>query len=141
MTTIVYCGVFYNGMDADSDFKPGQIVRLTCKTMSLYTEVIQVVPQRQICWVRPLLLVESIFNGEPNWGQSEPESPPILYDLRQGSDLILPLSLFCAALDTEVIPLMMQLDAYSGKTPELSSAHQQLQTFVHQVWQTYPEAF
>ncbi len=117
------------------DLQPGQIVGLDCQNTCLYAEVIQVVTQRQMCWVRPLMLVESDHQGE------DLEPSQILSDLRQGSDLILPSSLFRVALDTEVIPLLMQLEANQVKATIATSAHQHMQAFIRRVWQATPQVF
>ena len=121
-------------------FQPRQIVCLEHENTRLYTEVIEVVTSRQVCWVRPLMLAVSPL---------EPDSLPTfwpehlhLYDLRQGADLLWPASLFRLALDTEVIPLLVQLDDPSKMQPaNPSEAHQQLSGFVRQVWQAYKSAF
>ncbi|MEB3279071.1 MAG: hypothetical protein VKK42_09170 [Lyngbya sp.] len=125
-----------------SRFQSGQIVKLTHERYCLYAEVIQVVTARQICWVRPLMLLE--FSGDqyspepPSWENS----PQTLYNLRESSDLIWPLKLFQPALDTEVIPLLVQLDSPDRKASHTATnAHQQLRAFIRQVWQAYPDAF
>ncbi len=121
-------------MNHPSHFQPQQIVGLECQNTCLYAEVIQVVTLRQMCWVRPLMLVEI----NPSFEAAQPFR--ILSDLRQGSDLILPVSLFRAALDTEVIPLLMQLDAQPDKTAQFR-AHKDLQAFIRRVCQVTPEVF
>ena len=150
-----------------ADFQPGQILYLEHQRARLYTEVIQVIVERRVCWVRPIALV-MIADERPSENQlSEnrlPESKAtsfpldpaqladpnlvILHDLRQGSDLLCPASLFTAALDTDVLPVLATLD--SLKTPESgnpslpienSRPHSQLQNFVQEIWQAYPEAF
>ncbi|WP_040484360.1 hypothetical protein [Lyngbya aestuarii] len=130
-------------MDSSSPFQSGQIVKLDHDHHCLYAEVIQVVTTRQVCWVRPLMLVE--FSGEdhspepPFWASPPPQN---LYNLRDSSDLIWPLKLFQPAIDTEVIPLLVQLDSPDGKNSQAATtAHQQLRTFIRQVWQAYPDAF
>ncbi|WP_413163768.1 hypothetical protein ACL6C3_30105 [Capilliphycus salinus ALCB114379] len=123
-------------------FQSGQIVKLTHERYFLYAEVIQVVSARQVCWVRPLMLLE--FSGDPHSPQppSWENSPQTLYNLRESSDLIWPLKLFQPALDTEVIPLLVRLDSPDGKTSHAATtAHQQLRAFIGQVWQAYPDVF
>lgn len=73
-----------------SPFYPNQIVCLPCQNHFLYSEVIQVIPERQSLWVRPLWLV---FGNNLS-----------SIDVHGSSDLILPIDLFRLALDTEVIP-------------------------------------
>lgn len=109
------------------EFQPGQIVSLEHSDRNLYAEVIQFVVSRQLCWVRPLLLVTHT-----------PEQPTIT-DLRDGSDLLWPSELFQPALDTEVITLLSQILVKEPK-PELDTlAKQQLHQFIHQLWQAYQE--
>jgi hypothetical protein len=126
------------------DFHPCQIVCLEYENNCLYAEVVQVVYGRQICWVRPLILTvgwlkefisENRIGDEPCW-----------YDLRQGSDLLLPMILFRPALDTEVLPLFNRLyisesesesEHYNIRIP----GHQKLQQFIQQIWQARPEVF
>jgi hypothetical protein len=122
-------------MNLNPEFQPGQIVGLDCQSTCLYAEVIQVVTQRQMCWVRPLMLVERDQFCE------ERLLSRIVSDLRQSSDLILPLSLFRVALDTEVIPLLMQLNINQDKAPIPTLAHEHLQAFIRRVWQATPQAF
>ncbi|MBI4781976.1 MAG: hypothetical protein HY785_11760 [Oscillatoriophycideae cyanobacterium NC_groundwater_1537_Pr4_S-0.65um_50_18] len=144
-------------MSFQANFQPSQIVCLECQAAYLYAEVIQVVEQRQLCWVRPIALVED-FKGKPvsnqqSWNQgnasyNRPGTSDILYDLREGSDLLCPASLFRPALDTEVIPILTELESHQakGEEPEagalpISSSRHQLQAFIRRVWQAYPQAF
>ncbi|MBE9180787.1 hypothetical protein IQ268_19690 [Oculatella sp. LEGE 06141] len=140
------------------NIQPAQIICLEHETACLYAEVIQVVTARQQCWVRPLFLKIASLPEQLN--DANPASAPdlILYDLRQGADLICPLSLFRMALDTEVIPLLTILDdaKYCSPAGDTESniddyrttaidnpgiAHQQLRELVRNVWQAHPEAF
>jgi hypothetical protein len=120
-------------------FQPRQIVCLDHENTCLYTEVIEVVASRQICWVRPVMLTVSI--ADSNWLLGESSEPLTLYDLRQSSDLLWPLSLFRPALDTEVIPLLVQLNDPDAKHNNNSDAHQQLSYFVRKVWHAYKSLF
>jgi hypothetical protein len=117
------------------EFQTGQIIYLSYENSPhensrLYAEAIQIVHSRQLCWARPLAL-----------HQLEPER---IYDLRQGSDLLLPRSLFLSALDTDVIPVITQLHATSEPDqPDIArrQAHLLLQDFIRQVCRAYPEQF
>jgi len=121
-------------------FQPRQIVCLEHENTRLYTEVIEVVTARQICWVRPLMLVVSPL-GHDSLPAFSPEQLN-LYDLRQGADLLWPVSLFRVALDTEVIPLLVQLDnPDEGPQANNAEAHQQLSCFIRKVWQASKNAF
>jgi hypothetical protein len=110
-------------MDMTLKFQPGQILCLEHNDTCLYTELIQVIVSRQLCWVRPLLLA--------TFTQEEPH----ITDLRDGSDLLWHISSFRPAWDTEVITLLSQVFAKEPK-PELDlAAKQQLNQFIHQLWQ------
>lgn len=121
-------------MSSVVDFKPSQIVCLEHQEKRLYAEVIQVVESRQVAWVRPLMLVVSLSD------RLDSESFT-LYDLRQGADLLWPSNLFRPALDTEVLPLFTHLQISKNQGENQQLAHQQLQRFVHQVWQDYEGKF
>ncbi len=125
-------------MDCDLNFKPGQIVSLECGDACLHSEVIQVVEARQICWVRPLMLVG--FVSGKDFAQRWPEEYT-LSDLRDGSDLLWPLRLFRAALDTEVISLLTELQSLDSDRKDSTIASRQLRDFVDRVWATFPSAF
>ncbi len=115
-------------MDMSLNFQPGQIVSLEHGDRNLYAEVIQVVVSRQLCWVRPLLLVNFI------------QESSIITDLRDASDLLWPINLFRPALDTEVITLLSQVLAKEPKTEPDSTAKQQLNQFIHLLWQAYQDS-
>ncbi len=125
-------------MDCALNFKPGQIVSLECGDACLHSEVIQVVEARQICWVRPLMLV-GLVSGK-NLSDRWPEEYT-LSDLRDGADLLWPLSLFRAAVDTEVISLLSQLQSLESEKKDGAIASRQLRDFVDRVWQAFPSAF
>jgi hypothetical protein len=103
-------------------------VSLDYNSINLYAEVIQVVPARQLCWVRPLYMVN--LNDDP----------PLLIDLRDASDLLWPLDLFRPALDTEVITLLGEILSKEPQGESNSLAQQQLHQFIHQIWQTYQKS-
>ncbi|MDY6781404.1 MAG: hypothetical protein SW833_02420 [Cyanobacteriota bacterium] len=107
------------------DFKPCQIICLEHGETCLYAETIQIVYERQMCWVRPLLLAKSV----PTTATRE------IYDLRQSADLVWPIALFRPALDTEAIFLLEQLPTLGVNTEDLQTARQQLRSFLQQVWQ------
>jgi hypothetical protein len=115
-------------------FQPCEIVCLEYLKTRLYAEVMQIVPQRRVCWARPLVLLST----------SELDLEPVmLHDLRCGSDLLLPIALFRVAFDTEAIPVLAHLYASSEPTdPDADRiAHQQLSQLVKAVCQAHPEAF
>ena len=110
-------------MEIKANFQVGQIVYLEYGNSRLYTEVIQIVVERDLSWVRPLLLVTE-----------ECESMQV-HDLRTANDLLWSTNLFQPALDTQVIGLYSQILAKEPK-PELSRTRsQQLYQFIEQFWQ------
>ncbi|BAZ15531.1 hypothetical protein NIES4071_74030 [Calothrix sp. NIES-4071] len=107
-------------MDKSLDFKPRQILFLECGTERLYTELIQVVKERQLCWVRPLFLADKSIE------------PHKITDLRSSSDLLWSINLFQPAMEVEVIPFFSDF----AHLEELSSitAKQQLHNFIQKLW-------
>lgn len=118
-------------------FQPRQIVCLEYKNTRLYAEVIEVVASRQVCWVRPLVLAVSATEDDLDSLLLTSLDSLTVYDLRQGSDLVWPVRSFRPALDTEVIPLVMQLNDQETQTADTQEAHQQLSRFVREVWQAH----
>jgi hypothetical protein len=122
-------------------FQPCQIVRLDHEGSYLYAEVVQIIEKRQLCWVRPVVL--TVLPSDQTDLNDSPEVP-CWYDLRHGSDLVLPLQLFRPAMDTEVIPLLSLLYTLDET---IESGHgdqttfQRLSQFVHQIFQAHPEVF
>ncbi|MFM7405450.1 MAG: hypothetical protein ACKO3K_01960 [Cuspidothrix sp.] len=112
-------------MSNSPKFQSGQIVSLDYSNQHLYAEVIETVVSRQLCWVRPLLLVNSR------------EELPLIIDVRDVSDLLWPLELFRAALDTEVIAFLEQIFPKDIKSEADLVAKQQFNSFIHQLWEAY----
>ncbi len=108
-------------IDSNFNFKGNQIVCLEHDQSFLYAEVIQVIETRQTCWVRPWLL--KILSSANNQFSNLPEKETI-FDLRESSDLVLPISLFRLALDTEVIPLLSELDTLKTQRARFDNCSQ-----------------
>ncbi len=124
-------------MDKSLDFQPGQILFLesdcpiantnkvqVADKSRLYVELIEVVVSRQLCWVRPLLLVN--FD----------EEPPFVADLRDASDLLWSVNLFQPALDIEVITYLGPILVKQPQQGLDIAAKQHLNRFIQQLWQT-----
>jgi hypothetical protein len=115
-------------------FSPHQIVRLECDQTQLYAEVIQVLETRQMCWVRPIVLVRSAPSVSADFWKEADQAADINW-VTEGPDLLWPLSQFNLALDTEVIPL---LAAGQAPKPDIApSPHtpaQLLGQFVEKLW-------
>jgi hypothetical protein len=133
-------------MDDNLNFQSGQILFLECDMplalssrnfaegcisqqdfaayrSRLYAELIQVVVSRQLCWVRPLLLVH--FTQEI----------PSINDLRGTNDILWSIDSFRPALDTDAIEFLSQVIVKEPK-PELEIvARQQLNNFIQKLWQ------
>jgi hypothetical protein len=85
----------------------------------LFAEVIDTIAISSRYWVKPLAIARS---------NSEKFELEFLYDLRNTSQLILPIDLFRDALDTEVIPLISELfHPTEGSTRSVNA-----QTALHQ---------
>jgi len=125
-------------IDIILNFQGNQIVCLEHENSFLYAEVIQVIEARQTCWVRPWMLKVFSF---PNNNLSNIDDNPTIFDLRDSSDLVLPISLFRVALDTEVIPLLSELDNPESEEQDLILARQQLRQFVESLWEAYKPIF
>ncbi len=102
------------------EFTPQQVVCIEQGSLRLFAEVVQMVALRSRCWARPLALAEVV-----------PESLQLAlrYDLRESSHLLLPATVFRAALDVELIPLMTALfhpeKPGSGEASQAESATRQ----------------
>ncbi len=101
-----------------------EIVYLEYDNQYLYGEVIQVIEEKEICWVRPLLLTVNL--GDLTEEQT-------IIDLRFTSDLLLPEQLFQPALDVDFITLFAKLEPENYGQENLSQSHQQLQLFMHKL--------
>lgn len=138
--------------DLVTGFSPGQILYIEHQGARLYAEVIQVVRDRKLCWVRPLALVTPVPDSNLRTYPTQGEfshiglEPVELHDLRQGADLVCPQSLLQIALDTEVVPILTELDnlkprSHASRLGENDLAHEQLQEFIRRIWQTNPKIF
>ena len=120
--------------------RPHQIIFLEHQAVRLYAEAIDVVPARQLCWARPLMLIvctsaaelEMLAVGEADIAQ--------LYPLEEAPDLLWPLDFFQAALDLEVISLLSQAQSLSAADQQRRGL-QQLHYLIKQIWQAHPELF
>jgi hypothetical protein len=124
--------------DSLPSFAPYQIVCLEHQQTYLYGEVIQIVESKNLCWMRPLLLV--IFPPVVRAVNDFLDAKELL-DLRLTSDVAYPLPLFRPALDTEVIPLIGQLENLDETKEPNPSSRQKLRQFLEQIWQDNQEYF
>jgi len=124
--------------DSLPSFAPYQIVCLEHDQSYLYGEVIQVIESKNLCWMRPLLL--AVFPPVVGTVDNFLEAKELL-DLRFTSDVAYPLPLFRPALDTEVIPLIGQLEMLDETKEPNSSSKQKLRQFLEKIWQDNQEYF
>lgn len=145
-------------MEPLTEFRPSQILYIEHDNTRLYAELIQVVAERGLCWVRPLAILTLAEQDEAvglSYNPYETNKTKwvnldqfTLYDLRQGSDLLAPQTLFSFALDTEVVAMLMQLNAlkssdssYAPNSQDDQLARYHLQQFIRHIWQARPEIF
>ena len=108
----------------------GQIAYLEHQTHRLYGEVIQIVSERQLCWMRPLLLADYF----------DPDQAELVCRFHEVSDLLWPLEQFQPALDVELMPLLAQAGSKQDAPSETSNARscssqQHLRGFIDRLWQ------
>jgi hypothetical protein len=95
--------------------------------LHLFAEVIDTILISSRCWVRPLAIA-----------RSNPENFELefLHDLRDTSQLILPLNLFRYALDTEVLPLISELFHSASDSIRSVNAQQALHQFINDLYRS-----
>jgi hypothetical protein len=105
-----------------------EIVCLEHQGNCLYAEMVQVIEERQRCWLRPLALSLVVGSAESN---NQSFAPKII-DLRSCSDLLWPLMQIRAALDMEILPMlaMLQADKTAIEAGSNLKANQQLHAFL-----------
>lgn len=122
--------------------QPYQIVYLEKGLSRLYAEVIQVVPERQLCWARPLLLAEAMpaaLAAAAGLSPAETWTQAPAHVLIDSPDILWPLRCFELALDSEAVPLLglLQDQAHSSKVQrsDRASSQQRLRQFIQEFWQ------
>ena len=120
---------------SDLLFKTNQIICLEYQHNYLYGEVIQLIPDRKLCWFRPMCLVQLSCEHSQAMDVNQ------IIDLQSGSDLLWPMNLFRPALDTEVISLLSRLEDLDETLMPKASSRQYLNKFVRQVWQANKDKF
>lgn len=114
-----------------SSFINSQIVCLDSQNKSLYCEVIEVINDRNICWVRPVILVN--LNAQDNNYFSSKND---IYDLRFTSDLLWNINDFRIVLDTEYIQFFSNLQEFEFDEDILIIAKQKLRIFIQEITKT-----
>ena len=153
--------------DPQSLFASGQIVALDHAYGTLYAETIQIVTQRQMCWVRTIAIAiqkdkiqdgvsSSLLGGSSpsqNFAQKQSlenasivhpmaDSDMVLIDLQRNIDLLLPLNLFRVAFDTEIIPILSNIELYDHSFMAQNQVSKQyLNWFLKEIWQSNQDKF
>jgi hypothetical protein len=110
--------------------KKNQIVCLDHQNKSLYCEVIDVIESRDLCWVRPIMLVSLLDQNcllKPKRGN--------VCDLRYSSDLFWNLKGFRPVFDTEYIEFVSKLEEYDWAKDKSHLARRQLRCFLEEIYQ------
>lgn len=131
---------------------PSQVLYLEHGSARLYAEAIQVVETRQLCWVRPTLLIQDlpIQQGDAQaladrqvaiaTAAVSPKSSNLsFYDLENCSDLIWPTAFFSIAFDVDFFALLVQLK----RCPDNGTyrSQRQLNEFVRSFWLAHQDTF
>ena len=114
-----------------SSFINSQIVCLDSQNKSLYCEVIEVINDRNICWVRPVILVD-VNTDDNNYYPHKSD----VYDLRFTSDLLWKIDDFRIVLDTEYIQFLANLQEFQFDEDILIIAKQKLRLFIQEITKT-----
>lgn len=122
----------------DRQFSTHEIVCLEYKNTCLYAEVIQIIPAKNICWARPLVLVKLLPN-QASFYNNMSEIKEFI-DLRETTDLLLPINLFRPALDVETISLLTRL-YNSENSKNLTNAKRVLNSLIKEILQTKKHLF
>ncbi len=128
-------------MGFTNSFQSGQLVCVDCRNTTVYAEVIQVVEERQVCWARPLLMVDYAVSQDDSLNLDDVAltacdrasgflAPIHTLDVRESVDLLLPLHLFRAAFDTELLPFLGEISSPHKRSEGDRLAHQKLREFV-----------
>ncbi len=107
--------------DAQSSFRPQQVICLEQDERRLYASVIQFIELQQTYWLRPLCLVENS------------ETKPRIISLHRTSDVIVPMGTFRKAWDTEILKFWTELyddsDSYEDNPGGRAELHHFLREF------------
>ena len=139
------------------NLRVNQIVCLEHENSSLYGEVIQLIPHRNLCWFRPICLVIfgdvegnksfdlNCFDRSEQLKSSQSinsyEAKYQLIDLQSTSDLFWPAILFRPAIDTEAINFIAQLNNIRHHSIDIAPKYKYLNQFVKQFWQANQDKF
>lgn len=139
---------------------PSQILYLEQQEQRLYVELIQILRDRDMGWLRPLCLCQPIpsdstlsdaWNSSSSGALVKISSSPdalapckqitvegILFnliDMRQSSDLLWPLAQCNIVMDMEAIPILTSLNPDPPSVQAAENARRSLNRFMKNVWQ------
>lgn len=140
---------------------PSQILYLQQDTQRLYVELIQIIRDRNIGWLRPLCLCTPIMDKALKDAQASHHSLAIvsdvsssaqfdkqvacdgvtfnLQDMRQSADLLWPLAQCHIVLDIEAIPILSALEPTPTAGQEMGDARRSLNHFMTKIWSEVSE--
>jgi hypothetical protein len=134
-------------------FRDRQILCLDHGPQRLYAELVDIIDERGLAWVKPLWLVHGpedrpeLNLPAPNlpdldlpWADELKQTLGPIDDLRGDSDLLWPVELFRAALDMELLPLLggpLEGSRKDGPSPEA----QRFRQFIRSVWEQHRSLF
>ena len=112
-----------------STFIPSQIVCLESHNNSLFCEVIEIISIRSLCWVRPIILVNSTENSSNFYNYKNKN----ICDLRFTSDLLWDIADFRVVLDTEYLDFFVGLEDFEFQEDNLKLANKKLRSFIQEL--------
>ncbi|MEM9220696.1 MAG: hypothetical protein AAGD25_41060 [Cyanobacteria bacterium P01_F01_bin.150] len=121
---------------------PSQILYLEQGKQRLYVELIQILRDRDMGWLRPLCLCSPLVTVD-NLDIDKPSEttrvicdgiPFSLHDMRQSSDLLWPLAQCHIVLDMDAIPILSSLKPEWIGSENRDHARQSLHLFVNELW-------
>jgi hypothetical protein len=129
-------------------FRDRQILCLDHGSQRLYAELVDIIDERGLAWVKPLWLVHGpedspesdLPESDLPWTDRLKQELGPIDDLRGDSDLLWPVELFRAALDMELLPLLggpLEGERKDGPSPEA----QRFRQFIRQVWEQHRSLF
>lgn len=131
-----------------SQWKESSILCLEDKQTHLYAELIQLLPQKTLAWLRPFAIqldADNVSEDILGYGDRHPELDAVIFDLRETADLIWPIHLFRSGLDTEVINIIAALpslpDTQGTQPKENNIRRRVLNQFLQRIWEANKQHF
>ena len=140
---------------------PSQILYLQQDSQRLYVELIQIIRDRKIGWLRPLCLCTPVIDTVLTEAHVSQQSLALvsglssnaqidkqvacdgitfnLQDMRQSADLLWPLAQCHIVLDTEAIPILSALEPTPIDGQEIRDARRSLNHFMSKIWSEVSE--